>query len=206
MATDYNNITLALAGVCQTAKLVQQLANQGESEQKAFETSLYSLLQTQPESTLAVYGGDERNLKLGLETLVEQLSAQNPEMARYWLGLLALGQKLNKHQQSKAELARRIQYLPTQLEYYDLLDETMLEKLAMIYTDVISPLGRRLQVIGAANFLQQSGIQNRIRACLLAGIRSAILWQQLGGSKWQLLFSRGKILTTAQQILNTITE
>ena len=28
----------------------------------------------------------------------------------------------------------------------------------------------------------------------LAGIRSARLWRQLGGHRWQLVFSRGKLL------------
>ncbi|MGQ0286564.1 high frequency lysogenization protein HflD [Pasteurellaceae bacterium 22721_9_1] len=204
MATNYYDITLALAGVCQSAKLVQQFAHNGQADTEALETSLYSLLQTQPENVLSIYGGTEKNLKLGLSTLLEQLNAQNPELARYWLGLLGLAAKLEKQPQNKAELARRIQYLPTQLEHFHLFDDEMLEKLAMMYTDIISPLGKRLQIMGSSLYLQQSSIQNRIRACLLAGIRSAILWQQLGGSKWQLLFSRRKIADAAQQIYDSL--
>ena len=70
--------------------------------------------------------------------------------------------------------------------------------------DVISPLGRRIQVTGVTQYLQHLGTQNRIRAALLAGIRSAILWQQVGGTKWQLLFFRRKIATTAQHILSSL--
>jgi high frequency lysogenization protein len=33
-----------------------------------------------------------------------------------------------------------------------------------------------------------------IRALLLAGIRSARLWRQLGGHRWQLVISRRKLL------------
>ena len=61
MATNYHDITLALAGVCQAADLVQQFALKGEAEQTAFKTSIQSLLQTAPQDTLAVYGGDLRN-------------------------------------------------------------------------------------------------------------------------------------------------
>ena len=41
---NYYDITLALAGVCQAAKLVQQLALNGDADQTALETSLNSLL------------------------------------------------------------------------------------------------------------------------------------------------------------------
>lgn len=201
---NYYDATLALAGVCQSAKLVQQFALNGQADEPAFRTSLNSLLQTQPENTLAVYGNHEQNLALGLQILMEQLNGTEADVSRYWLSLLALEGKLNKNPQAKAELAKRIQYLPTQLVHYDLFDEQMLSTLASIYVDVISPLGSRIQVKGSPQYLQQLGMHNRIRACLLAGIRSAVLWRQVGGSKWQLLFSRRKLVTTAQQIYSSL--
>lgn len=48
--------------------------------------------------------------------------------------------------------------------------------------------------MGDYNYLQQARIANQIRALLLAAIRSATLWRQVGGSRWQLLLQR-KILT-----------
>ncbi len=142
---NYYDITLALAGVCQAAKLVQQFAHEGQADQAAFETSLNTLLQIYPEDTLAVFGGKAQNLKLGLETLLEQMHGTGSDLSRYWISLLALESKLNKDPHAKAELARRIQYLPTQLEHYDLLDEQMLSTLASIYVDVISPLGKKFK-------------------------------------------------------------
>ncbi len=44
--------------------------------------------------------------------------------------------------------------------------------------------------------LQQTDNAAKIRALLLAGIRSARLWRQLGGHRWQLIFSRRKLLAT----------
>ena len=204
MANDYHQIALSLAGVCQAAKLVQQFAHNGQADIHAFETSLNSLLQTTPDSVLAVYGNASHNLKLGLESLLEQLNGENAELARYWLGLLALAGKLSKNAGAKAELARRIQYLPTQLEYHRLFDDNILDIVATMYTDIISPLGKRLLVQGKPVYLSQETIQNRIRACLLAGIRSAMLWQQIGGSKWQILFSRRKIFNAAQAIYTSL--
>lgn len=204
MATNYYDITLALAGVCQAAKLVQQFALEGEADSAAVKISLETLLQTAPENTLAVYGGDERNLKLGLQTLLEQLNGSTEDLTRYWLGVLALSGKLDNNGDAKAELARRIQYLPAQLAHYDLLDDQMFATIAAMYVDIISPLGNKIQVKGSPLYLQQPAIHNRIRACLLTGIRSAILWRQVGGSKWQLLFFRRKIYDMAQQIYNSL--
>lgn len=204
MANDYHSIALSLAGVCQAAHLVQQFAHSGQADKNAFETSMNSLLKTSPTSVLDVYGNDTANLKLGLKSLLEQLNGENVELARYWLGLLALSGKLAKNADAKAELARRIQYLPTQLEFHQLFDDEMLNIIATIYTDIISPLGKRLLVQGKPLYLSQEKIQNRIRACLLAGIRSALLWQQVGGSKWQILFSRRKIFNAAQAIYNSL--
>ena len=71
-------MALALAGVCQSVLLISQLAQKGEVDnQDAFQTTIHSLLITQPEDTLAVFGGDVQHLKLGLNTLIEQLAQLN---------------------------------------------------------------------------------------------------------------------------------
>lgn len=207
---NYQDLTIALAGVCQSAKLVQQFAHNGIVEQNALETSLNSLLHIQADNTLAIYDNDLINLKLGLETILEQLvgnsrASLDTEIGRYWLGILALEGKLNTNAQVKANLAQRIQYLPTQLQLHNSIDsDAMFNILAEIYVDLISPLSAKIQVTGSPVYLQQPAIHNRIRACLLAGIRSAVLWRQCGGSKWKILFARGKIAKMAQQLYSQL--
>jgi high frequency lysogenization protein len=44
----------------------------------------------------------------------------------------------------------------------------------------------------------------KVRALLLAGIRAAVLWRQVGGSRLQILFSRAKIKAAAEKILQQI--
>lgn len=56
---------------------------------------------------------------------------------------------------------------------------------------------------GSTLYLQQLAMHHRIRACLLAGIRSAVLWRQVG-NKWQVLFSRRKIIAMAKQIYSSL--
>lgn len=198
---DYHDITLAYAGVCQAATLVQQFAHKGMADREAFKCALESLLITQPESTLSVFGDDLSHLKMGLETALAQTGGGNgkldTEVGRYWISLLALSQKLNKNPETKQQLAQRLQQVERQLALYEdnVMADQMIANLAAIYSDIISPLGTKIHVMGMQDYLVRPDIQNKIRASLLAGIRAGILWQQVGGSRWQFYFHARKFLT-----------
>lgn len=209
MAKNYYEITLALAGVCQAAHLVQQLAHQGHCDNAALQVSLRSVLDLNPGSTLAVYGNDEANLRLGLETLMAVLNSGSrqgagAELTRYTLSLMVLERKLHGNTSALNTLAQRISQLDRQLAHYALESDTIAGAMAGIYVDVISPLGPRIQVTGSPQVLQNSPVQNRVRAALLAGIRSAVLWQQSGGGRLQLMFSRQRLLREAKTILSRL--
>ncbi|WP_301098389.1 high frequency lysogenization protein HflD [Otariodibacter sp.] len=209
---NYQDISIALAGVCQTATLVQQLAHNGHTSQEYLKYSFSSLLATQPKTTLDVYDNDLNHLKLGFETILSQFGGGqgkiDTEIGRYWVGVLALSQKLSKSSQTKQELAKRIETLIHRRTFYendgDLLNEKMIANMANIYSECISPLGAKIKVLGVSNYLSLPHIQNNIRASLLAGVRAGILWQQVGGSRWQLFFSRKKILTTIQSLYSSL--
>lgn len=207
---DYHDITIAYAGVCQAANLVQQFAHKGTADRDAFRQSMRSLLVTQPETTLSVFGDDLFHLKMGLETALSQTGGGNgkldTEVGRYWISLIALSQKLDKKTEAKQQLAQRLQQIERQLPLYedDVLADQMIANLAAIYSDIISPLGTKIHVVGMQDYLVRPDIQHKIRASLLAGIRAAILWQQVGGSRWQFLFSRKKIFNQAQQLYRQI--
>lgn len=209
MAKNYYEITLALAGVCQAAHLVQQLAHQGHCHSAALNVSLRSLLDLNPGSTLAVFGNDEANLHLGLETLMAVLNTGSrqgagAELTRYTLSMMVLERKLNGNKAALNTLAQRISQLDRQLAHYELESETITSAMAGIYVDVISPLGPRIQVTGSPQVLQNSQVQSKVRATLLAGIRAAVLWQQVGGGRLQLMFSRQRLLREAKTILSRL--
>jgi high frequency lysogenization protein len=100
-----------------------------------------------------------------------------------------------------SQLGDRIQMLERQLEHFELLDEQMLSNLASVYLDVISPVGPRIQVTGTPAVLQQTSNQHKVRALLLSGIRSAVLWRQVGGKRRHLIFGRKKMVEQAQILL-----
>lgn len=206
MAKNYYDITLALAGICQSAHLVQQLAHQGHCPPEALKVSLNSLLDLNPSSTLAIYGDDEANLRFGLETLLAVLNSQSrqgigAELTRYTLSLMVLERKLNGNKEALDTLSRRIAQLDRQLAHYGPESDTLISAMAGIYVDVISPLGPRIQVTGSPAILQNTQVQSKVRATLLAGIRAAVLWQQVGGGRLQLMFSRGRLVNEAKAIL-----
>ena len=103
---NYNDMALALAGVCQSVLLISQLAQKAKLITKMHsKTTIHSLLITQPEDTLAVFSGDVQHLKVGLNTLIEQPTQLNDKnLLNYWGSLLALESKLNKQPEIKQEL------------------------------------------------------------------------------------------------------
>ena len=62
----------------------------------------------------------------------------------------------------------------------------------------------RVIVSGAADHLNRPEVAATVRALLLAGLRSAVLWRQLGGSRLALLLSRGAILAAARALREAI--
>jgi len=209
VAKNYYEITLALAGICQAAHLVQQLAHQGQCQPEALNVSLRSVIDLNPGSTLAVFGNDEANLRLGLETLMAVLNSSSrqgmgAELTRYTLSLMVLERKLSGNKSALDTLAQRISQLDRQLAHYELGSETITSAMAAIYVDVVSPLGPRIQVTGSPAVLQNPLLQSRVRATLLAGIRAAVLWQQVGGGRFQLMLSRQRLLREAKTILSRL--
>ncbi|CDL82038.1 high frequency lysogenization protein HflD [Xenorhabdus szentirmaii] len=205
MAKNYYDITLALAGICQSGRLVQTLASEGQCDTEAFETMINSILNMNPTSTLDVFGKNAGNLRIGLDAMLGMFngshSGVSADLTRYMLSLMSLERRLNKNPSARGELANRISQLERQQTYFEPMSEGMLNALAGIYVDVISPLGPRIQVTGSPDVLRNSLIQSKVRSTLLAGIRSAVLWQQIGGSRLQIMFSRQRLIQQAKDIL-----
>lgn len=208
MAKNYYDITLALAGICQASHMVQKLAQEGVCDDNDAEIMVNSLINMNPSSTLDVYGNDTANLKTGLGAMLGMLSGGNngsglsAEMTRYMLSIMVLERRLNKDQQAMGQLGQRIEQFDRQASYFEPMSEGVFNALAGIYVDVVSPLGPRIQVTGSPEILKNSLVQAKIRTFLLSGIRSAVLWQQVGGSRMQLMFSRSRLSNQAKDILS----
>jgi high frequency lysogenization protein len=198
---------IALAGVCQAAALVQSVARTGNADAGAVEASVSSILVTTPDSPQQVYGSLS-NRKVGFTTLLAQLDNGNrqkdAEITRYIASILSLERKLSKHKSALNELGDRISHVQRQLAHVDFEHSQIMSSLASIYTDVVSPLAPKIQIAGNQQFLSTETNQHKVRALLLSGVRSAVLWRQMGGKRRNILFHKNQILKAAKQAMRVI--
>lgn len=198
--------TIALAGMFQAANLVKKIAKHGLFDQAPYETSIQSLLKLDANSTLEVYGGLE-GIKTGLQILSQQLTGKKREMdvIHYVLGMIFLEKKLVKQPQMMATIKTGIEQILAQTQkHHPIIDSEVIENLATLYMQTLSTFEYRIKVTGEPRFLENPNNASKIRALLLAGIRSTVLWRQKGGRRWQFLWSRKKILQVAQQNLKSL--
>lgn len=200
------NQTIALAGVAQAAALVEQLATTGTADSAALEASIGSLFINDEHGIANVFGGVS-GIKLGIDQLNIQMTGfkiVNPEQARYSASLVFLENQLLRQPDMLKTIFTGIERAQSQTEHFGLLHENVLANLGDIYHNTISTLQPRIMVNGEQEYLSRPDIVNKIRSCLLAGIRSAILWKRCGGTRWKFLFFRKKIQAELQNLLQQL--
>ncbi|MBO9481742.1 high frequency lysogenization protein HflD [Salinisphaera sp. G21_0] len=187
----------ALSGVFQAAELVDKLARTGQWSEEALTPSIHSIFVTSPDDVSQVYGGFN-GLSMGRKTLESVLSRDSSaiqgDVIRYALALIHIEKKLSSNRKMLSTIGERLNRTKEQVEHFGMLHDNVIASLASIYLDTISTFKTRIQVAGDMRHLQNPVNANRIRAILLAGIRSAALWRQCGGSRWHLFISRSKLL------------
>lgn len=199
--------TLALAGIFQSAALIEQLAYKGEINQAAFDCSVDSLFTFDAESTLDIFGNIS-GLNRGLKALSQHLDGSSQGSAKnlvyYIMSMLKISTKLMQDDQLANNLQNDLQKIQQQSVDFDMSRSGIVSRIDGLYQNTISRLQPRIIVRGEQIYLTNPGNAARVRALLLAGIRAAVLWHQLGGSKWKLLFSRKKYVEKGRQLLASI--
>lgn len=198
---------IALAGIFEAAALVDRIAKTNQAQEAPVACLLNSLLIRNPKNTLEVYGGDHFNLRNGLKMLAGALE-RNPvelprEALRYSVGIMELQKQLAKRPDMLELIGKRLATIEQQAQLFGIAHDNVVSAFAALYQETLSTFKLRLQIHGEMQFLQNPRNAERIRALLLAGIRSATLWRQLGGNRWQLFFSRRKILKDAYALLRS---
>ncbi len=189
------DLTLALAGVFQAASLVKQIANTGMANSAVIESSMETLFKFDAETVEDVYGG-VAGAGAGIRELNKQFSSargeRDMEITRYVISLLTLEKKLSANREMLDQIAKSLDNIKSGLDYFSLMHENTILKIGQLYKDTVSNLNPRIIVSGEQTHLSNEKNASRIRALLLAGLRSAILWRQCGGSRWTILFNRKK--------------
>lgn len=194
---------IALAGMFQSCQLVETLSKHGTVPADQFNVCIESLFQKNPENTEAVYGSTSQ-LQLGVETMQELITlssrAKKSDTLRYMVGIVYLSKKLRQNKKMLNLISDRLDQASRQAEHFSATHANVIANLAQIYQDSLSTFHYRIQVNGYASHLQQENIAQRIRCLLFSGIRSAILWHQLGGRRRHLVLNRKDILKLVREL------
>jgi high frequency lysogenization protein len=196
--------TLALSGVFQATELVRQAACHGTWSGYAATACLQSLFILEAESTGEIYGGTQR-VKLGVETLLAILQGESrhADSLRYAVGLLQVEKKFRRSAALQQTVGRRLEEIAQVgkgLEQHE-RDDLQAGQISALYSDTISRLSPRIVVNGKPQYLKNQRTVDWVRTLLLAGLRSATLWHQLGGGRFELMFGRKTLIREAQALL-----
>lgn len=197
------NQTLALAGIFQSVYLCKSLATTGTCDQDDLRGTLRSILTLNSERVIDAYGGNTRTIKRGLRCLRDQFAGntetRDMEIARYSLSLIQLGTNVQNDDRTVEQL--RIGISQMQSEDGDLADPELIENLANLYRSSISNLTPRIMITGDPGYLNDADTAATIRAALLGGIRSVVLWRQCGGTRLKLVMQRAQHARLAEEYL-----
>ncbi|MFZ5636941.1 MAG: high frequency lysogenization protein HflD [Pseudomonadota bacterium] len=193
---------LALAGMVQALKLVRQIADTGHADATAERQALDSVFRIDAGSVDEVYGGPLA-LRTGLRELRAYLVDRSGDEGLPKLGMAIL--QIERRFVADAAMAGRVleglRSLEDAAARQGSIHPDVIARLGQLYADTISHLRPKVIVQGNPHYLQQSEVVAEIRALLLAALRSAVLWRQMGGTMWDFLFRRRAMMAAVEDEL-----
>lgn len=196
--------TLALAGLLQAVQLVQQMAQTGDAETQPLVASIESLFRFDADTPEEVFGGAAR-LEPGLKRLLSQLeggSGRDQALTRMAMTVLHLERRFVAHPSAAEAVRTGLLEIGRQRDHWGPTHPTVLARLGELYSAQLSPIGPRVLVQGNPVYLGRPDLVGEVRATLLAAIRAAVLWRQLGGSYFDFLFARRAMALAAREWLD----
>ncbi len=197
---------LALAGLLQAVQLVQQMAQTGQAEAKPLAACIDSLFRFDAESPEAVFDGASK-LEPGLQRLVNQLEGganRDAALTRMAMTVLHLERRFMRQRGAVEAVHAGLEEIGRQHAHWGPTHPTVLSRLGELYAKELSPIGPRVLVQGNPVYLGQPDLVGEVRATLLAAIRAAVLWRQLGGTYWDFLFGRRALVQSARGWLDSL--
>ena len=198
---ELKNETISLGAIYQACNEIKKIAWQGEINNNIIEPLINSVYQTTSEEIEDVFISIKR-LNSGLDFLRRQLVgdafSRDGEVSRYFEAIGILVKNMNKKDEVLNKLRTELtkQSLPIN---EDNLDQHALF-LSELYLSTISTVEPRIIVNGDNKYLTDKKNAAMIRSLLLCAIRSYILWQQSGGSKFRLFIFKKKIADLAVKL------
>ncbi len=205
MKHSIHNQTIALAGLAQAVYLVKQIAKYGTADADAVEASIESVLKIEAQDIEDVYGGLNR-LKTGIGQLKKQLQGPptlDHEQFNYAATLVYLERKLENNPNLLLKLRQGIEAIAPNTTS-DRNSDSLMSKLAELYQCTVSTLNPKVFVNGEPVHLTNPANATKIRALLLAGIRSVFLWRQSGGRRWKIVLFRSRLINESEKLARIV--
>ena len=195
---ELRNEVISLGAIYQASGEIKKIAWEGKINNKIIEPLIYSIYQTTSNEIEDVYINLKR-LNTGLDFLRKQLVgdafSRDAEVTRYFEAIAILVRNMNKKNEIISNLRDELSN-HTEIVTEDNLHEHA-EFLSNLYLNTISKIHPRIIVNGDNKYLTDNKNASMIRALLLSAIRSYILWQQSGGSKFRIFLFKKKIAEIA---------
>ena len=200
--TPFDDRVLALGALLLALSQVRRIAETGQSDTATLQVALDSVFRLDAADTAAAVGGVDA-VRPGLRLLRDYLAGTNKDEA---LGKLAMAvMQLERRFVADAVMTERVRTglraLQGPVERLGSPHHDVVAGLASLYADTISHLRPRVMVQGNPHYLGQAGVVAEIRALLLAALRAAVLWRQMGGSLWDFLFRRRDMAAAIDQLM-----
>ena len=195
---ELRNEVISLGAIYQASGEIKKIAWEGKINNKIIEPLIYSIYQTTSNEIEDVYINLKR-LNTGLDFLRKQLVgdafSRDAEVTRYFEAINILVKNMNKKNEIISNLRDELS------NHEEIVTEDNLhehaEFLSNLYLNTISKIHPRIIVNGDNKYLTDNKNASMIRALLLSAIRSYILWQQSGGSKFRIFLFKKKIAEIA---------
>jgi high frequency lysogenization protein len=196
--------TIALAGVAQAARLIDQIAHTGKCPAEYLEASLFSLFSFDAPTSEEVFG-TLQGVKLGLDTLAAEMADPSADFLsatrKHQDDIIKLEKYFRQRPDLQQTIRSRLEHAHYKAQHFSRNSHEIAANIAGIYQDTLSHLPFKIKVHGSAQHLQNERNAHLIRALLLAGVRAAFLWRQLGGSRLHRFTQRGAIADCAVNLV-----
>ncbi len=195
---ELKNETISLGAIYQACNEIKKIAWQGEINVNAIEPLINSVYQITSENIDDIYINIKR-LNTGLDFLRRQLVgdafSRDAEVTRYFEAIGILIKNMNKKEDIFNKLRQQLTQQNMAVEKGNLDDHALF--LSNLYLNTVSTVEPRIIVNGDNKYLTDKKNAAMIRSLLLCAIRSYILWQQSGGSKFRMFIFKKKIAKLA---------
>tara|TARA_Y100000768_G_scaffold367587_1_gene330807 strand:- start:2536 stop:3144 length:609 start_codon:yes stop_codon:yes gene_type:complete len=198
---ELKNETISLGAIYQASHEIKKIAWQGEINNIIIEPLIHSVYQTTSNNVEEIYINTKR-LNAGLDFLRQQLVgdafSKDAEVKRYFEAIGVLVKNMKNNADIVDNLRNELSKSKLIINQENLSDHAAF--LSELYLETISKINPRIIVNGDNKYLKENKNASMIRALLLSAIRSYILWEQSGGSKFRIFVFRKKIASLALTI------